>query len=82
MDWRMVKERENDWLFIPFDTLIVIDWEMTNWEGIPEITPVDSLRIKPEGRDPDVIENIKSSPLTIGVTENDSSFAKVYTVWE
>ena len=40
------------------------------------MTPVDSLRVKPEGRDPEVIENIKSSPSTVGVTENDSSFAR------
>ena len=38
--------------------------------------PVVELRISPIGSDPDVIENTKSSPLTVGVTENDSSFAK------
>ena len=35
------------------------------------MTPVDSLRVKPVGSAPDVIENDKSSPSTIGVTEND-----------
>ena len=76
MDWKTVNERENNRLLISFDTLIVTDWDMTNWEGIPDMIPFDSLRVKPVGRDPDEIENERSSPSTIGVTENDWSFAR------
>ena len=76
-----VNEIENDRLFTSFDTLIVTDWDITDWEGIPDMTPVDSLRVKPLGSAPDVIENDKSSPSTIGVTENDWSFARAKTVW-
>ena len=52
--------------------LMVTDWEETDWEGIPEITPVSGLRDSPEGRDPEVIENETWSPLMKGVIENDS----------
>ena len=72
----MVIERENDWSLTWFEALIVMDWDTTNWEGIPNITPVDSLSVKPVGSDPEVIENDNSSPSTVGVTENDWSFAR------
>lgn len=52
--------------------LMVTDWEETDWEGIPEITPVSGLRDSPEGRDPEVIENEGLSPLMKGVIENGS----------
>ena len=52
--------------------LMVTEWEETDWEGIPEITPVSRLRDSPEGRDPEVIENEGLSPLMKGVIENDS----------
>ena len=48
---------------------------MTDREGIPDITPVDSLRMSPVGRDPDKIEKERSSPSITGVIENDSSLA-------
>ena len=35
--------------------------------------PVDSLSDSPIGRDPDVIENESSSPLTVGMIETGSS---------
>ena len=72
----MVIERENDWSLTWFEALIVMDWDTTNWEGIPNITPVDSLSVKPVGSDPEVIENDNLSPSTAGVTENDWSFAR------
>ena len=73
MDWRTVNERENDLsLLTSFDTLIVTDWDMMNWEGIPDIIPVVELRDKPVGRDPDMIENESWSPSTVGEIENDS----------
>ena len=71
-----VNERENDWSLTWFEALIVMDWDTTNWEGIPNITPVDSLSVKPVGSDPEVIENDNLSPSTAGVTENDWSFAR------
>ena len=36
--------------------------------------PVERSRDRPIGRDSEVIENETSFPLTVGVTENDSSF--------
>ena len=36
------------------------------------MTPVDGLRFNPIGREPDDTVNEISSPLTEGVTENDS----------
>ena len=83
MDWRTVNERENDLsLLTSFDTLIVTDWDMMNWEGIPDIIPVVELRDKPVGRDPDEIENDKSSPMTVGEIENGSSLDRIYKAWE
>ena len=41
-------------------------------EGVPDMTPVEELRDKPIGRDPDMIENEGSSPSTVGVIENES----------
>ena len=77
MDWRTVNERENDLsLLTSFDTLIVTDWDMMNWEGIPDIIPVVELRDKPVGRDPDMIENESWSPSTVGEIENDSFFGR------
>ena len=57
------------------DALIVTDWYMIDWEGIPDITPVVELRDNPIGRDPDKIEKERSSPSITGVIENDSSLA-------
>ena len=34
--------------------------------------PVDELRDRPIGRDPDMIEKKGSLPMTVGKTENDS----------
>ena len=83
MDWRTVNERENDLsLLTSFEALIVTDWDKTNSEGIPEMTPVEGLRDKPVGRDPDEIENDKSSPMTVGEIENGSSLDRIYKAWE
>ena len=83
MDWRTVNERENDLsLLTSLNALIVTDWDMMNWEGIPDIIPVVELRDKPVGRDPDEIENDKSSPMTVGEIENGSSLDRIYKAWE
>ena len=77
-----VNERENDWSLTSLNASIVTDWDMMDWEGIPYIIPVVELRDKPIGRDPEMIENDNSSPLTIGMIENDSSFVRANEDWE
>ena len=69
MSW-IVNERENDWSLTWLNALIVTDWDDTDWEGVPDIIPVDWLIDRPIGSDPEVIENESWSPLTIGVIEN------------
>ena len=59
----------SDWSLTSLNALIV-----TEWVGIPDMTPVDELRERPVGSDPDVIENKSSSPLTVGVVENGLLF--------
>ena len=44
--------------------------------GVPDMIPVDEWNDRPIGRDPEMIENDSSSPLTIGMIENDSSFVR------
>ena len=66
-----VNERENDWSLTWLRALMVTDWDDIAWEGIPEMIPVDELRDRPIGSDPDVIENDSSSPSTVGATENE-----------
>ena len=68
-----VNERENDWSLTWLRALMVTDWDDIAWEGIPEMIPVDELRDRPIGSDPDVIENDSSSPLTVGMIETGSS---------
>ena len=72
MSW-IVNERENDWSLTWLNALIVTDWDMIDWEGVPEIIPVDELSDRPIGRDPDMIENNSSSPLIEGMIETGSS---------
>ena len=52
---------------------MITDWDMTDWEGVPEITPIDEFRVSPVGRDPDRIENEGSYPWIVGVIEKESS---------
>ena len=68
MSW-IVNERENDWSLTSLNALIVTDWDDIDWEGIPDMIPVDELRDRPIGRDPDVIEKESWSPLTVGMIE-------------
>ena len=70
MSW-IVNERENDWSLTSLNALIVINWDDTVWEGIPEMIPVVELRDRPIGRDPEMIENDSWSPSTVGATENE-----------
>ena len=80
MSW-IVNERENDWSLTSLNALIVTDWDDTDWEGVPDIIPVDEMRDRPIGRDPDVIENESSSPLTVGMIETGSSLDRTYDDW-
>ena len=59
-----------------FIALIVTDWDDIDWDGIPEMTPVDELRDNPIGGDPDEIENESWSPLTVGMIETGSSLVR------
>ena len=77
MSWT-VNERENDLSLTSFDTLIVITWDDTDWEGVPNIIPFEGLKDRPTGRDPDMIENDKSSPSTVGEIENGSFLFRTY----
>ena len=63
----------NRWLTW-FEALIVTDWDDVDWEGIPDMTPFDELRMSPVGSDPDKNENEISSPLTVGVIETELPF--------
>ena len=72
MSW-IVNERENDWSLTSLNALIVTDLDDTDWEGVPEMIPVDELSDSPTGRDPDETVNDRSSPSTVGVIENRSS---------
>ena len=72
MSW-IVNERENNWFSNSLDTLIVTDWDDTDWEGVPEMIPVDELSDSPTGRDPDETENESWSPSTVGMIETGSS---------
>ena len=71
---RTVNEIGNDWSLTWLNALIVTDWDITNWEGEPEMIPVDWFRMSPIGRDPDMIEKDNSSPLTVGEIENGLFF--------
>ena len=70
---RTMNERENDWSLTWLNALIVTDWDDTDWEGVPDIIPVDWLIDRPIGSDPEVIENESWSPSTVGMIETGSS---------
>ena len=36
---------------------------------VPDIAPVDEERERPDGREPDITENERESPVTVGVNE-------------
>ena len=78
MDWRTVNERGKVWLLTSLNAMIVTDWDDTDWEGVPNIIPFEGLKDRPTGRDPDMIENDKSSPSTVGEIENGSFLFRTY----
>ena len=78
MGVRMVNVIVLNWLLTSLNASIVTDWDDTNWEGIPYIIPVVELRDRPIGRDPEMIENDSSSPLIVGMIENELFFDRTY----
>ena len=82
MGVRMVIMIATDWSLTSLNALIVIDWDDTDWEGVPDMIPVVELRDRPIGRDPEMIENDSSSPSTEGVMENSLSFVRTKEDWE
>ena len=62
-----MNERTTVSFAVPLIASIVTDWEESNWEGDPEMTPVDGLIDRPIGRDPDIMENDRSSPSQVGL---------------
>jgi len=69
-----VNASEIVWLLTWLNALIVTDWDDTDWEGDPDIIPVDELKIKPVGSNPDMIEKDCSSPSTVGEIQNGLFF--------
>ena len=55
MNWTE-NDIENEIELISLVALMITEIEETDWEGIPEITPVSGWRDNPWGRDPDSIE--------------------------
>ena len=80
MSW-IVNERENDWSLTSLNALIVTDWDDIDWEGVPDIIPVEGLSDRSIWRDPDMIENESSSPLIVGMIEIGSSLDRTYDDW-
>ena len=76
-----MNERENDWSLTWLKALIVTEWDDNDWEGDPDMTPVDGLRFNPIGSDPDDTVNDRLSPLIVGVIENDSFLVRTYDDW-
>ena len=74
----MVNMSVKDSALTSFDTLIVTDWDDTDLEGIPDIIPLEGLKDRPVGSDPDMIENESSSPSIEGEIENGSYLDRVY----
>ena len=77
----MVNERVTDWLLTWFDDSIVTERDDTDLEGVPDTNPVVRLSDRPMGRDPEVMENDKSSPFTVGVIATGLSLDRVYCDW-
>ena len=69
-------------LLTSLKALIVTDWEEMDWDGIPDIIPDDELRERPVGRNPEMMENDRLSPVIEGMMENGLSFNMTYEDWE
>ena len=69
-------------LLTSLKALIITDWEEMDWDGIPDIIPDDELRERPVGRNPEMMENDRLSPVIEGMMENGLSFNMTYEDWE
>lgn len=67
-----VKVREV--VFVPksFCALMVTSRSETDWEGVPEMTPVLEFSVSPVGSDPDTIEYVIDSPIMCGEMEKET----------
>ena len=75
-----VNERTTDSVAVSLTALIVTDWEDTDWEGIPEMTPVDGLRFNPIGSDPEEMERVMIVERE-GVRKKDNPFLMMRLIW-
>ena len=63
-----------------FAALITTALEAASAEHVPEIAPVEALRVNPEGRVPDSMENVTESPLKEGVIATVEFLIMAYCV--
>ena len=75
-----VNERTTVSIAVPLTASIVTDWEESNWEGDPEMTPVDGLIDRPLGSDPETMEIVETL-VRLGVIEKDSPWPMMRLVW-
>ena len=75
-----VNERTTVSIAVPLTASIVTDWEESNWEGDPEMTPVDGLIDRPIGSDPETMEIVETL-VRLGVIEKDNPWPRVRLVW-
>ena len=67
---RMVKVRVTVRYPNSFCALTVTCLSVTDWKGVPEMTPVFEFSDNPVGSVPEVTEKTTNSPVTVGVAEN------------
>lgn len=89
-EMRMIERVDRDfttkesWVSIDpnsFEASIVIEEEGVEEEGIPDIIPFEELRVRPEGRIPEVILKKGWSPLIEGEIENDWCLMREKESW-
>ena len=75
-----MNERTTVPIAVPFTASIVTDWEEIDSEGIPEMTPVDGLRDRPIGSDPETMEIVETL-VRVGVIQKDNPWPMMRLVW-
>ena len=75
-----MNERTTVWITVPFTASIVTDWVDIDWDGIPEMTPVDGLIDRPIGSDPETMEIVETL-VRLGVIENGTPWPMMRLVW-
>ena len=51
MDWRTVNMSMAGWSLTSLKAFIVTEWDMTDWEGVPNIITLEGWKDKPVGND-------------------------------